>query len=162
MKLSLRGEAFIKDFEKLRTKPYLDVVGKWTIGWGHLMEDQSGEDQRERTVAECQQIWLADIAPRERAVENYLTTPFLLQHQFDALVSFVFNVGAENFRNSTLRRIINQTELKTQQDVEDAGEWFLPWNKGTIDGKKIILPGLDRRRKLERIMFVEGGYLRPE
>ena len=88
----------------------------------------------------------------EKVVEDYYAKSIndnikvpLTQNQFDALVSFVFNVGIGNFVGSTLRKLLNQ------KDYKGAAEQFLRWDKGN---DKKPLPGLTRRRKAERDLFI--------
>ena len=72
----------------------------------------------------------------------------LTQHQFDALVSFVYNCGTGAFLSSTMLRLINY------QSYADAADQFLEWVHGEVDGKKVVLPGLVSRRGAERAMFL--------
>ncbi len=76
-----------------------------------------------------------------------LVTVDLDQDQFDALVSFTFNLGAGNLQSSTLLKLLNQGEY-TQ-----AADQFLRWNKA--GGR--VLPGLTRRREAERALFLQAG-----
>jgi lysozyme len=139
MQLSPAGEALIKSFEKLDLTAYQDQGGVWTIGWGHT----PATDGQICTVDQAESWFLADTAGACRAVNTFVDVA-MAQGQFDALVSFVFNVGAGNFHGSTLLRLLNGG------DMAGAADQFLVWNK--IGGA--ISDGLSRRRTAERAMFL--------
>lgn len=139
------GLALVKRFEGLETVAYPDpgnrVTGEpWTIGYGHTRGVRRGD-----TCTEAQAtLWLReDLHAAEGAVRHLVDVP-LNQGQFDALASFVFNVGAGAFGNSTLLRLLNVG------DAAGAAEQFKRWNRGA-DGP---LPGLVTRRAAERDLFV--------
>lgn len=140
-----RGLQLIKVSEGLATEAYPDpgnrVTGEpWTIGYGHTHNVRRGDTCTEDQATE----WLcADLATAESAVRRLVEVP-LTQMQFDALVSFVFNVGARAFGNSTLLRLLNAG------DTAGAAGQFRRWNRGA-DG---VLPGLVIRRAAERDMFL--------
>lgn len=98
MKTGINGFNLIKEFEGLRLHTYKCPADRWTIGYGHTA-DVSAND----VITEAQAISLLyqDVAESERAVNKYVHVP-LTQNQFDALVSFVFNLGVGSFRTSTL------------------------------------------------------------
>ena len=103
MKTSATGLRLIKTIEGLRLRAYRDAKGVWTIGYGHTKGVRRGMTCTRRQAAQ----WLReDVASAEAAVTR-LVTRRLRQCQFDALVSFVFNIGAGAFRRSTLRRVVN-------------------------------------------------------
>jgi len=140
MKTSERGLNLIKHLEGLRLQAYQCSSGVWTIGYGHTAGVRPGD-----IVDEVQAgIFLRqDVAASECTVMR-LVTVALSQHQFDALVSFVFNLGAGNFRTSTLLKKLNAG------DYSGAADEFSCWiNAG---GKP--LPGLARRREAERSLFL--------
>lgn len=140
MKISQDGLNLIKEFEGFRADAYLCPAGIWTIGYGHtggVAEWQSVTKQ------EAEEYLKSDVAFAEDVVNEYVEVE-LTQHQFDALVCFVFNVGADAFRDSTLLRLLNQGQ------TEEAAEQFLRWNKA--GGK--VLTGLTRRREAERELFL--------
>jgi lysozyme len=142
---------FIRGFETLCLNAYLPTPDDvWTIGYGH-----TGPDVYQGLVisqATADILFLSDLAKFEHGVERLVKVP-LNQHQFDALVSFSFNVGldedvdtkAEGLGDSTLLKLINA------RLYEDAAPEFLKWNKQ--GGKE--LPGLARRRMAEMAMFLE-------
>jgi lysozyme len=112
MKISPAGVAFIKKVEGLRLKAYQDVAGVWTIGYGHT----GGWIEKGLVIDESTAgvLLSADLQNAEADVARLVTAP-LLQHEFDALVSFVFNVGsdidaddkAEGLGDSTLLKLLN-------------------------------------------------------
>ena len=141
MKTSALGIALIKQFEGLRTCAYLDAAGIWTIGYGH-----TGEEVRSGAridAAQADRLLRQDLGVAEEAVRALVTAP-LAQASFDALASFVFNVGANAFAGSTLLRKLNAG------DPEGAAAEFERWRYA--GGR--VLPGLLRRRIAERTLFL--------
>lgn len=139
-----RNTALIKHHEGLRLNAYLDPVGIWTIGWGHTGTAREG---MVITLSEAEKLLENDLKTAESAIHRLVEVP-LNQQQFDALASFIFNVGVGNFSSSTLLKKLNSG------DYMGAANEFPRWNKGTIKGKKVILPGLVRRRADERKLFL--------
>lgn len=139
------GRQLIKKFEALRFRAYPDPAtgGKpWTIGYGHTAGVTNG-DACSQTQADH---WLdEDILSTASAVEKAIEV-VLSDNQYAALVSFAFNVGIDNFRRSTLLRMINA------EDFDGAADQFLRWNKAA--GK--VLAGLTKRREAERELFISG------
>ncbi|AVF36715.1 lysozyme [Rahnella sikkimica] len=137
-----KGIALIKSFEGLRLEKYQDVVGKWTIGYGHLILP---EESFPAPIPEAQADALLrqDLGISEKAVNQYVIVA-LTQNQFDALVSFTFNLGVGNLKNSTLLKVLNARQY------QDAAEQFLRWDKA--GGKQVA--GLTRRRSAERALFI--------
>jgi lysozyme len=142
MNISQAGIEAIKDYEGVRLKAYDDGVGVWTIGVGHIKGVKRGD---EITMAQVDEFLRADLAEAEKAVNARVVVP-LAQGQFDALVSFVFNLGGGAFIASTLLKKLNAG------DYDAAADEFLRWNKA--GGR--VLAGLTKRRISERIMFLEG------
>ncbi|TAJ97005.1 MAG: lysozyme [Reyranella sp.] len=143
-----RGIALIKEFEGLELEAYPDpgnkVTGEpWTIGYGHTHGVRQGDTCTEEQATE----WLREDLKATEGAIKHLVDVMITQNQFDALASFVFNIGATQFGNSTLLRLLNKW------DYEGAAEQFKRWNRGA-DG---VLPGLVRRRAAERALFVEGA-----
>lgn len=139
MKTSNKGIAFIKAHEGFIPHAYRCPAGVWTIGYGHTTGVKPGD-----VVTDVQaEAWLRqDIETAERAV-NAQRLPFS-QNQFDALVSFAFNVGAGNFQRSTLLKLARENV----NDPRVRGE-FSRW----IYGGGKILPGLVKRRKEEADLY---------
>ncbi len=141
------GREFIKQQEGLRLRAYRDVSGATTIGWGHRV--LPGERRRSVTRWEADQIFSRDIVIAEAAVRDGVSQSVLLtQGQFDALVSFVFNVGPTAFRNSTLLLAVNRS------DFDRAKSEFKRW---TGAGARSRHAGLAERREREAEMFDTDG-----
>ena len=106
MKTSPKGIALIKEFEGLRLKAYKCPGGVWTIGYGHTAGVKPGMVISER---QAEEYLKADII----AFEKYLNSLGLAinQNQFDALISFIYNVGTGNFSSSTLLRKVKANPL---------------------------------------------------
>ncbi len=146
MRVSNNGVALLKRFEGLELEAYQDIAGIWTIGYGHTGPDvQPGMKISER---EAEEILKRDLKPREEAVARLVAVP-LNQNEFDALVSFVYNVGIEAFKGSTARRRLN---AKDRVGAAEALTW---WNKATVGGVLRVVTGLTRRRAAERALFLE-------
>lgn len=144
MKISNTGIELIKFFEGWRLKPYYDPVGIATCGAGHTKIAQELMDAG-ITLTEEQGLKLLDydlIDASEAVNDNVRIT--LTQNQFDALVSFAFNLGCGNLAKSTLLKKLNAS------DYAGAAEQFLVWNKA--GGK--VLPGLTKRRAAEKALFL--------
>jgi lysozyme len=140
------GLEFIRHHEGLETKAYPDPGSSdghpWTIGVGHTRGVKKGDT----CTVEQAMVWLReDVRDAEAAVLRLVKVP-LSQDQFDALVSFVFNVGAGALEKSTLLRMLNSG------DYFGAAVQFERWNKN--DGR--VMAGLTRRRKEERDLFEVG------
>ena len=133
--------SLIKEFEDLYLEAYLCPAGKWTIGYGHTKTAKPGMKITERGAEELLQH---DLAWCEDAVRKNVKVP-LTQNQFDALVSFVFNVGEGAFRKSTLLKKLNAG------DYEGAANEMPRWKRG--GGK--VLRGLVRRREAEKKLFLK-------
>lgn len=140
--------------------PYLCPADVWTIGWGHAITDAGqqlkGSANRARarslypggiTRAQAEALLRADLIPRAAAVARGAKVP-LNDGQFGALISLLFNIGEGNLVASTLLRRLNQG------DHAAAAEQFLVWDKARVKGVLTSLPGLLRRRKAERAMFL--------
>jgi len=139
MNIGPQGLALIKEFEGCRLSAYLDSVGVPTIGYGHTKDVRMGDTC---TQAEAD-AWLAeDVKDAEQCVESEVTVP-MTQHEFDALVSFTFNLGCGNLRKSTLLRLLNNS------DYDGAALEFRRWDKA--GGQ--VLAGLTRRRDAESRLF---------
>lgn len=141
MTLGAKGEALIKSFEQCRLKAYQDSGGIWTIGWGHV--SPAVGPQSVCTQADADSWFLADVAGACRAVNSTVDIA-VTQEQFDALVSFTFNVGASSEAHSTLIRVLNAG------DPAAAADQFLVWNK--VNGQ--VSDGLTKRRVAERALFL--------
>jgi lysozyme len=148
MKTGPKGLALIKEFEGCELKAYRDAVGIWTVGFGHTAAAGAPAPKAGMTImaAEAEEILKRDLAKYEKAVCGAVKVP-LTQEQFDALVSFTFNVGPANLRISTLLKKLNA------RDYAAVPEQLKRWNKA---GKK-VLKGLTRRREAEGFLWSTGA-----
>ena len=151
MVISDRGLRMIVAFEGLELNAYKCPSGVWTIGVGHTGEVDGEPVGRGMliTQAKAMELLREDVKRFERYVNRQPFVGRLTQGMFDALVSFIFNVGTGAFQTSTMRR-----KLCTGAAPEDVAGEFKRWVYGTVDGKKEKLPGLVTRREREREMFL--------
>lgn len=143
------GIALIKNFEGLLLEAYQDVVGVWTIGYGHTHNVKPGQRITEQ---QAEQLLKEDLRLFEKGV-NRLVAELnieLTQCQFDALISFAFNLGLGNLRKSTLCKKLYLMKQHDQKSILAVADEFLKWNKA--GGK--VLNGLVRRRQAERNLFL--------
>lgn len=148
MQVSPAGVALTKSAEGCELVAYPDPASggsPFTIGWGHTGPDVTPGMKIAQSRAEA--LLMDDLA-RAAQVVNALVHVYLNQNQFDALCDFVFNVGAGNFRSSTLLRLINAGNFAA------AADQFARWN--LADGK--VMPGLVTRRAAERVLFIAPQY----
>ncbi len=150
--LSRQGFEFIKRWEGLRLKSYKDLGGVYTIGYGHTRRAGPGQVISKQLAED---LLLEDIWYFEVGVRDLVKVP-ISQFQFDALVSFAFNVGLDRDADTKAEGLGDSTLLKklNLKDVEGAGAEFLKWNKA--GGKPV--KGLTNRRMAERLLFLEGDY----
>ena len=140
MRTSQKGVSLIKSFEGLRLKSYQDSVGVWTIGYGATRGITAGMNI---TNEQAERMLVNDIGRFEPEIER-LVRVALNQGQWDALMSFTYNLGAANLGSSTLLKLLNAG------DYVGAAEQFPRWNKA--GGQ--VLAGLTKRRAAERVMFL--------
>lgn len=139
MKTSSKGIEFIKKHEGFRARAYQCPAGVWTIGYGHTRGVKSGDVIDK---AQGERFLIQDVQTAEQEVNSHGL--IINQNQFDALVSFVFNVGSGNFSRSTLLR-----KLKVNSNDATISYEFSRWKHG--GGK--VLPGLVKRRKEEAELY---------
>ena len=139
MNTSPKGIALIKEFEGLRLKAYQCPGGVWTIGYGHTAGVKSG---MVITEAQAEEYLKADLIVFERYLNGLRLA--LNQNQFDALVSFIYNVGTGNFSSSTLLR-----KVRANPQDNSIMDEFLRW----VYSKGRVLPGLQRRRLDEMKLY---------
>ena len=144
MTTSPEGKNIIKEFEGLRLDAYRCPAGVPTIGWGHTKGVKMGQ---KITIQQAEDMLVEDIAPCERIL-NALGINFR-QEQFDALASWLFNLGETNFKGSTLLKRIAADA--TDEDITDQ---IIRWDKAA--GRPMA--GLMRRRCMEANLFL--GYER--
>jgi lysozyme len=140
MNISEKGLQLIKESEALRLEAYADAVGVPTIGYGHTIGVRLGDTC---TAEEATDYLLADLETVEKCIKNSVSIE-LTQGQYDALCSFVFNLGCTALRNSTLLRLLNAG------DDAGAAEQFKRWNHAGGE----VLAGLTKRRAKEAELFL--------
>ena len=149
MRISKKGIQLIKDFEGFEAKAYLCPAGVPTIGYGatYYPNNNTSVKLTDREVSESYAtILLEDMVGRyERGVMRYVTSK-LTSNQFDAIVSFAYNVGLGALKSSTLLKRVNANPCD-----EDIAYQFSRWNKA--GGKP--LKGLTKRRKAESDLYYE-------
>ncbi|MFZ5986922.1 MAG: lysozyme [Bacillota bacterium] len=143
MKASQKAIDLIKKYEGLKLTAYKCPAGVLTIGYGHTKTTKPGMTIN-KEMAEL--LLKQDLKDFEKAINELVKVP-LTQNQFDALTSFIFNVGVGKFKNSTLLKELNEGNYK------EAANEFLKWTKARQAGGLIELPGLVKRRKDEKKLF---------
>ncbi|WP_414456795.1 lysozyme [Enterobacter kobei] len=145
MQTSEKGIALIKEFEGCKLTAYQDSVGVWTIGYGWTQPVDGKPIRAGMTIKQetAERLLKTGLVSYESDVSR-LVKVGLTQGQFDALVSFTYNLGARSLSTSTLLRKLNSG------DYAGAADEFLRWNKA--GGK--VLNGLTRRREAERALFL--------
>lgn len=142
MTTSENGRRMIESFEGLKTTAYQDMVGIWTIGYGHTGGVVSGQTC---TAAEADALLAKDLKDAESCIAMKVNVT-LSQHEFDALVSFTFNLGCGAFSGSTLRKLLNEG------DRDGASKEFTKW----IHAGGKVVAGLVTRRTREQEVFLYG------
>lgn len=166
------GLQLIKHYESLHDgdktriglQPKMDPIGIWTAGYGHALSDPEtgqflkGEANRAKalaltgdmTEAQAEALLTADLARFESIVSTHCTR--ISPPQFAACVSLCYNIGAGNFASSSVVRFIKAMKYA------EAADAFLLWNKASVNGKRVELPGLTARRKSERHLLLTGEF----
>lgn len=145
MRTSDAGIQLIKSFEGLRLTAYPDPKtggDPWTIGFGHTNGVKRGDTITEE---EADALLYGDLRNFEESVDSLVTAP-LTQNEFDALVSFTFNLGASRLKSSTLLKLLNRMQY------DYAAAEFLKW----VSPGSSVEAGLKRRRMAERDLFLKG------
>lgn len=143
MKISNTGKDLIKHFESLKLKSYQDSVGVWTIGYGHTKGVKKGMIATEK---EANAMFEHELEEYQGYIEG-LDIEFT-QDQFDALTSWVYNLGPANLVSSTLLK-----RLKSR-DFWDVPNQIMRWN---MAGGNALL-GLSRRRAAEALLFESKNW----
>lgn len=141
MKTSENGIAFIKKFEGFRAALYQDGSGVKTIGYGHAL--LPGEHMSVITEAQGEALLREDLQKAEMCIHKLIDYP-LTQNQFDALASFVFNIGCHAFSYSNVYRYLKD------KSFSDAVTY---WGKWTHNAYGFSTLGLTNRRKQEISLF---------
>jgi len=146
--LDQAGLALIKEFEGCILKPYLDSAGIPTIGYGQTYYPATGTKVTMKDPAitqdQADQMFLAMVKPYELAVYS-TSRDDITQNNFNALVSFTYNIGTNGFKNSTVLKLVNQNI-----DDDRLKAAFLMWVKA---GGKTI-QGLVNRRNREYHVYI--------
>jgi lysozyme len=151
--LSALGARMIGEFEGFRAKLYNDPAGHCTIGYGHLVHygpTNGSEPEKFRkgiTRAEGRRLLREDARPAGEAVNSLVKIP-LSQQQFDALTSFVYNLGSGSLASSQLLKRLNAGEYHAVP--EELDKW--------VHAGGQVLPGLVKRRRDEGVLFTSGAY----
>jgi lysozyme len=135
----MEGLSLIKKFEGCELEAYQCSAGVWTIGYGHTKGVTPSDSISQE---EAEQMLVDELHEYESYVNEYVTVA-LSQNQFDALVSWVYNLGPANLKASTMLKVLNSGEY------EDVPAQIKRWNKA--GGK--VLEGLIRRREAEACLF---------
>ena len=138
-----KAKALIREFEGLRLEAYRCPAGVLTIGYGHTEDVKEGEVI---TEAEAEQLLDYDTDKAAKQVKSVVTVP-LIDSQLNALIDFTFNLGIGNLKSSTLLKKLNAG------DYIGAAEEFSKW----IYSGKTVLPGLVRRREIEKQLFLSAN-----
>jgi len=139
MNTSQNGIDLIKHFEGCELEAYKCPAGVWTIGYGHIKGVQEGDVITEQ---QAHDMLVEELDEYENYINTLVTVP-LNQNQYDALVSWVYNLGSSNLNSSTLLKVLNTG------NYAEVPEQILRWNKA--GGK--VLEGLTRRRQEEANLF---------
>jgi hypothetical protein len=144
MSLGQNGLDLIKNFEGLRLEAYQDSIGIWSIGVGSIrINGQPVQQGMVITEDQANQLLTEELNHFVEII-NQVVQVDLTQNQFDALVSFTYNLGDGNLRKSTLLRKLNAG------DYQGAADEFPKWDRA---GGQVIA-GLLRRRNAERDLFL--------
>lgn len=148
MRMSNKGLALLKEFEGCVLRSYKCPANVWTIGYG-----STGPHVKPGMVItrkEAEVLLIKDLDRFEKAVLKAVSkTPE--QEEFDAMVSLAFNIGIGGFNKSSVVRNYNKG------DKTAAANSFGLWNKATVNGKRVVLAGLTRRRAAEKDLFLSAG-----
>lgn len=139
LKISQEGIALIKKFEGCELTAYQCSAGVWTIGYGHTKGIEEG---MEITQQEAEDMLVEELHEYENYINDNVTAP-LSQNQFDAMVSWVYNLGPANLKASTLLKVLNAG------DYDGVPAQIKRWNKAG----GVTLDGLIRRREAESLLF---------
>jgi len=145
MNISKEGLSLIKKFEGCELEAYLCPAGVWTIGYGHTKDVKEG-DKINRDEADY--LLQEEMIEYESYINDFVEVP-LEQNQFDALCSWVYNLGPTNLKNSTMLRVLNE------EKYTDVPQEIKHWNKAGGE----VLDGLIKRREAEAKMFAGEEWL---
>jgi lysozyme len=145
MNISKEGLSLIKKFEGCELEAYLCPAGVWTIGYGHTKDVKEGDKINKE---EADYLLQEEMIEYESYINDFVEVP-LNQNQFDALCSWVYNLGPTNLKNSTMLKVLNE------EKYVDVPQEIKRWNKAGGE----VLDGLIKRREAEAKMFVGEEWL---
>lgn len=146
MRTSKAGLELVKSFEGLRVRAVKLPDGRWTIGYGHT---QTARENLRITRADAEAVLREyDLPPVEQVISQGVLAP-LNQNEFDALVSFVFNIGADAFEQSLVLHHLNAGEPLMAVDA------MSHWRKAYLNGRLSVVDALVRRRAMEQALFLK-------
>lgn len=161
MRTSKSGLALVKGFEGFRARAIRLPAGGWTVGYGHT---QSARKNLRITPADAEAVLREyDLPPLEKLISTDVLAP-LNQNEFDALISFVFNIGPTAFAGSDVLAYLNAGER-----LAAAGA-MMAWRKANLNGRIMVVDALVRRRAAEQALFLRhpggppiapSGFIRP-
>ena len=145
MNISKEGLSLIKKFVGCELEAYLCPAGVWTIGYGHTKDVKEGDKINKE---EADYLLQEEMIEYESYINDFVEVP-LNQNQFDALCSWVYNLGPTNLKNSTMLRVLNE------EKYADVPQEIKRWNKAGGE----VLDGLIKRREAEAKMFAGEEWL---
>lgn len=156
MQLSLKGSNFINEFESYVSKPYKDMVGVWTIGYGNTYyEDGSPVRPTDKPISKTRALELKhnilnqDFIPAiNMLLMDQIRQGNITQNMFDAITSLAYNIGIKRFTQSSILTVLQSGDFKT------AANKFKLYNKARVKGVLNPVRGLTRRREAEKEMFL--------
>ena len=150
MTASENGINFIKNEESCVLHSYKDSAGVWTIGWGSTMYKTGKRVGPGETITQqdADDLLRWEVGNKQASVSAFVSNLKLNQNQYDALVSFAYNVGIGALQGSTLLKVIKKNPADPY--IRD---FFAMWNKITVGGKKVVSKGLTLRRKREADLY---------
>ena len=137
--ISDKGTNLIREFEGFRSHAYQDIGGVWTIGYGHTKNVHEGDII---SSAQAEALLVKELKQYENYVNDLVEVP-LFKYQFDALVSWTYNLGPTNLKNSTMLVLLNKGRYDLVPDE------MRKWNK--VNGT--VVEGLVVRRDKEARLF---------
>jgi lysozyme len=141
---------FIKNKEGLSLKAYKDSAGVWTIGYGTIIYENHIPVAKGDviTLDQAENLLTWEVTAKGIAVNEALSSTSINQNQYNALVSFAYNLGIGALLSSTLlKRVVANPNDPTIQDA------FMMWDKAHVDGQLIVVSGLKKRREEEAKMY---------
>jgi len=141
---------FIKNREGLRLKAYRDSAGIWTIGYGSIIYDDQRPVKKGDVITQqrADQLIEKEISSKSAKVNAALGNTRVNQNQFNALLSFAYNVGVGALLSSTLLKRVRENPADPK--IRNA---FMMWNKAHVNGRLVAVRGLTKRRAAEADLY---------